>query len=69
MTRIAAIVPAEAATPEVEALDAGTRVTSGCLTQHADAASDLPSQMPTNRLDLRDLKTHLAERKAQRLAR
>lgn len=69
MAKIAATVRADATTPEVEEFDARIKVMSGYLSQYVDAPGDFPSVVPSNRLDLRDLKTHLAERRAQRIAR
>ena len=57
------------ATPVAEEFDARIKVMSGYLRQHFDAPGDFPSVVPHNRLDLRDLQTHLAERKARKIKR
>lgn len=69
MAKIAPTARADATTPEVEEFDARIKVMTGYLSQYVDAPGDFPSVVPRNRLDLRDLKSHLAERRAQRIAR
>jgi hypothetical protein len=66
MNKSSANTRIDSATPQVEEFDARIKVMSEYLTEHLDAPGDFPSVTPSNCLDLRDLRAHLAERKARR---
>ncbi len=66
MSRAVAPTHSEPATDDAEEFDARIKAMSGYLSVHLDAPCDFPSVVPSNCLDLRDLQTHLAERKARR---